>query len=78
MLVHHVALLCGGLFSCAVGNDLADGDFSVGRCAAQPLIMVLYTNEFNSLFMLNRVRTHDPNVVRSDGTDCFSSSPPSR
>lgn len=57
MLVHHVALLGGGLFSCAIGNDLMAGEFSVGHCAAQPLVMLLYTNEFNSLFMLNRVRT---------------------
>jgi hypothetical protein len=56
MLVHHLALLGGGLFSCAVGNDLAVArEFTVARCAAQPLIMLLYTNEFNSLFMLNRV-----------------------
>jgi hypothetical protein len=55
MLVHHVALLGGGLFSCAVGNDLMASEFSVGHCAAQPLVMLLYTNEFNSLFMLNRV-----------------------
>lgn len=66
MLVHHVALICGGLFSCAVGNDLMAGEFSVSRCAAQPLIMLLYTNEFNSLFMLNRVRTQDKNLNAAD------------
>lgn len=60
-----MALLGGGLFSCAVGNDVLAGELDLGRCAAQPLVMLLYTNEFNSLFMLNRVRTHDLGIIRS-------------
>lgn len=64
MLIHHVALIAGGLFSCALGYSGALGGEaglaaaagpSVAQCAAQPLIMLMYTNEFNSLFMLNRV-----------------------
>jgi hypothetical protein len=60
ILVHHLALLGGGVFSCAVGMRRHNNSESLrwlqpSQCAAQPLIMLLYTNEFNSLFMLNRV-----------------------
>ena len=43
-----------GALGSAGGLAAAAGP-GVAQCAAQPLIMLLYTNEFNSLFMLNRV-----------------------
>eukprot|EP01047_Picozoa_sp_COSAG01_P077397 COSAG01_NODE_13926_length_1516_cov_2050.705011_1_plen_227_part_10 len=58
ILIHHLALLGGGVFSCAAAGVLGNSDgwgFRPSHCAAQPLIMLLYTNEVNALFMLTRV-----------------------
>jgi len=58
ILIHHLALLRGGVFSCAAAGVLGNSDgwgFRPSHCAAQPLIMLLYTNEVNALFMLTRV-----------------------
>ena len=56
ILIHHLALLSGGAFSClATGFSGKAWPSRPSECTAQPLIMLLYTNEFNSLFMLSRV-----------------------